>query len=219
MIAILSHISVMRVAACRSVCCSVLQCVLWYFFWYTTTATWLLRIHTTTQSYACRDTSHVTHMNESCHTHEWVMSHINESCHIWPAFICGTRVMSLIWRGIWWVMSLKWSSEWWVRLIHIRETRHKRHVTDMNEWLIWIRDTRVMSLIWRSTTSFEWHDSSEYYFIWVALQKSNDKIVTSRDLKIQISRSNKKKVFTGVPLLIQHVFTGVPKFSHKIHPV
>ena len=45
--------------------------------------------------------SHVTHMNESCHTHEWVMSHIwmshvsgvNESCHIdeWD--------MSHIWRG------------------------------------------------------------------------------------------------------------------------
>jgi len=27
--------------------------------------------------------SHVIHMNESCHTYEWVMPHINESCHIW----------------------------------------------------------------------------------------------------------------------------------------
>ena len=45
--------------------------------------------------------SHVTHMNESCHTYEWVMSHIwmrhvtnmNESCHTYEC------VMSHIWMS------------------------------------------------------------------------------------------------------------------------
>ena len=40
--------------------------------------------------------SHVSHMNESCHTYEWVMSHIwmshvthmNESCHTYESHVC-----------------------------------------------------------------------------------------------------------------------------------
>jgi len=74
--------------------------------------------------------SHVAHMNESCHTYEWVMSHIwmshaahmNESCHTYE------WVMPHIWlshvthmtescRTYEWVMSHVWMS----------------HVTHMNE--------------------------------------------------------------------------------------
>jgi len=71
-----------RVAACCSVsqrvaaCCSVLQRVAAYCIW----------LILSCEFYSVR---HVTRMNESCHTYEWVMSHIqishvthiNESCH------------------------------------------------------------------------------------------------------------------------------------------
>jgi len=77
--------------------------------------------------------SHVTHMNESCHTYQWVVSHIwmsrvtmiNESCHIQKSHVIHineSRPMSHTHR--WpprahneWVMSHTWTS----------------HVTHMNE--------------------------------------------------------------------------------------
>jgi len=51
--------------------------------------TWLIHMCDMTHSYVTRTTqwvrlawmSHVTHMNESCHTYEWVMSHILSRTH------------------------------------------------------------------------------------------------------------------------------------------
>ena len=51
--------------------------------------------------------SHVTHINESCHTYEWVMSHIwmihvthmNRSCHTYEWVVSNERVMSHIWMS------------------------------------------------------------------------------------------------------------------------
>ena len=47
------------------------------------------------QCHSCVWVSHVTHMNESCHTYEWVMSHIwmspvivmNDISHIWMSHV------------------------------------------------------------------------------------------------------------------------------------
>ena len=89
--------------------------------------------------------SHGTHMNESCHTYEWVMLHIwishvthmNESCrtyewvmaHIWMSYV----------RTYEWVMSHIWVSH----VTHMNESCHTyewvlshiwmSHVTRMNE--------------------------------------------------------------------------------------
>jgi len=46
---------------------------------------------------------HVTHANESCHTHQWFMSHVNESCHTYQ-----------------WIMSHMWMSH----VTHINEWCH-----------------------------------------------------------------------------------------------
>ena len=81
--------------------------------------------------------SHVTHMNESCHTCEWVMSHIwmshvthvNESCHICE-----------------WVMSHIWMSH----VTHVNESCHTY------EWVmshIWMSHVTRMS---ESSHAYEW---------------------------------------------------------------
>ena len=82
--------------------------------------------------------SHVTHMNESCHTYEWVMSHIwmghvthmNESCHTYA-----------------WVMS------------HIR----MHHVTHMNKSCYTYEC--VMSHIWMSHVTYM--NASCHTYEWV----------------------------------------------------
>jgi len=89
--------------------------------------------------------SHGTHMNESYHTHEWVMSltwmshvtHMNESCHSHE-----------------WVMSLTWMShgthvnesyhtyEWVMSLTWMSHVAHMNESCHSHEW--------VMSLTWMS---------------------------------------------------------------------
>jgi len=77
-------------------------------------------------------TSHGTHVNESCHTYEWVMSNIwmrhvtpmNESCHTYEQERSHIRMshvkhMNELWHTYEWVMSHLWTS----------------HVTRMNESL------------------------------------------------------------------------------------
>ena len=90
--------------------------------------------------------SHVTHMNESCHTYEWVMSHIwmspvthtNESCHTYE-----------------WVMSHIWMSH----VTHTNESCHTHegvtphlteskqtappHPTNTYKWVIMTPHTRT----------------------------------------------------------------------------
>jgi len=97
--------------------------------------------------------SHVTHMNESCHTYEWVMSHIwmihvtnmNESCHKyeWVVLhtdgVCTQQQLSRSCRTYEWVMSHIWMSH----VTHVSEScftyewvmSHKwmGHVTHMDE--------------------------------------------------------------------------------------
>jgi len=107
----------------------------------------------------CTDESHVAHMNESCHTYEWVtllirmshVTHVNESCHTYK------WVMSHIWMShsthmnesrhtFEWVMShIEWvkSHIWMSHVTHMNESRHMyrwvtshtwiSHVTHMNE--------------------------------------------------------------------------------------
>jgi len=86
--------------------------------------------------------SHVTHMNESCHTYEWVMSHIwmshvthmNESCHIYE-----------------WVMS-----------------QHNSCIfcPHFHPWLVHICDlTHLLfgNVLWRRTLhSHVWHNSFKF---------------------------------------------------------
>ena len=83
--------------------------------------------------------SHVTRMNESCHTYEWVMSHVwmshvtrmNESCHTYE-----------------WVMSHVWMSH----VTHIQMSRrHKWVMWDMTHSYVW-HD----SFIWCQDDTNEW---------------------------------------------------------------
>jgi len=64
--------------------------------------------------------SHVTYMNESYHTYEWVMSHMNESFHTYEACYSYEWVTSHIWTR---------------HATHMKVSCHtwKRHVTYMNE--------------------------------------------------------------------------------------
>jgi len=74
--------------------------------------------------------SHVTHLNESCHTFEWVMS------HIWMSHVTHLNESSHTFE---WVMSHIWMSH----VTHLIESRHTSdwvmshiwmsHVTHMNE--------------------------------------------------------------------------------------
>jgi len=95
--------------------------------------------------------SHVTHMNESCHTHEWVMSltwishvtYMDASCHAYA-----------------WVMSHIWMSQG----THTNESRHTyewvmshewmNHGTHMNESCHTYE--RIMAHIWMSLEPSEW---------------------------------------------------------------
>jgi hypothetical protein len=76
--------------------------------------------------------SHVTHMNESCHTYEWVMSHMKELCCTYECIILTYEEVSIFaWRG------------WYFPCLSLMWTQHAAH---MNEWCHtceW-----VMSHIW-----------------------------------------------------------------------
>jgi len=83
---------------------------------------------------------HVTRMNESCHTYEWVMSHIwmsrvthvNASCHTYE------WVMSHIWMSHVTHMNESWVHRWDAAMQRAHAHRHlslirMRHVTHVNE--------------------------------------------------------------------------------------
>ena len=66
--------------------------------------------------------SHVTHMNESCHTYEWVVSHIwmrhvtntNELCHTYERVISHVGMRHVTHRNV------TWTTQWLcVRMRHI----------------------------------------------------------------------------------------------------
>jgi len=96
--------------------------------------------------------SHVTHVNESCHACEWVMScmwmshvtHVNESCHACE------WVMSRMWmrdesiHTCEWVMSHTWMNRAWV-LIHPQTWQ--------------MNDFKCVTCLTGVTHSNEWHDS------------------------------------------------------------
>jgi len=75
---------------------------------------------------------HITHMNESCHTHEWVMSHMQVEgsdgelirhkivmLHIWMSHVTYDWVMSHVWHA---------DERVRVSVAHIHD-----HITHMNE--------------------------------------------------------------------------------------
>ena len=101
---------------------------------YKKSALWFLKVRV--MAHVNESWHHVTHMNESCHTYEWVMSHkwvshvthTNESCHTYE------WVMSHTYK---WVMSHIWVSHvtWEINMSHIWMS----HVTPMNEsWHVWM---------------------------------------------------------------------------------
>jgi len=105
--------------------------------------------------------SHVTHMNESCHTYEWVMSHIwmshvthmNESCHTYE-WVMSPMWMSYVWAPCEWV-TCKWGkSRMWIT----RKNSYRHHVrvggdavshTSAAEWSCHTCEW-VMSHVWTS---------------------------------------------------------------------
>ena len=112
--------------------------------------------------------SHVTHMNESCHTYEWVMSHIwmshvthtNESCHTYD------WVMSHIWiihatcshthldahyyyyTFVWWMSHIpyEWAASHVPRFMRLSHVPHEPRTEEISH----------------NMSHYMWHDS----FIW-----------------------------------------------------
>ena len=74
--------------------------------------------------------SHVTHMNESCHTYEWVMSHmsLSHSTHAYEACHIFESVIAHIWMSHGKLMNESCHTCHWV----IAHT-HMRHATYLNK--------------------------------------------------------------------------------------
>jgi len=107
--------------------------------------------------------SHVTHMNESCHTRRSHVTHTNESCHTWRSHATHTNKSCHKYE---WDMSHTWRSHvtrkrdtshaWMSHVIHSKEPCHthewvmshtrRNHTTHMNESCH--MHERVMSHIW-----------------------------------------------------------------------
>jgi len=91
--------------------------------------------------------SHVTHMNESCHTDR--MSHVTHANESWHTYEC---VMSVVWMCHVWMSHVPHTND---HGIHMHESRH------IYKW--------VMSRIWMSHVTLmheschEWHDSCHAY--------------------------------------------------------
>ena len=115
--------------------------------------------------------SHVTHINESCHTCEWFMSHIWVS-HVTHMYICmiaqdaweGLRVMSHIWvRNVTHMMShvthMSESCqiyEWVMSHIWVSHVTHLSESCHTYEWVmahIWVSYVTHMSESWQT---YEW---------------------------------------------------------------
>jgi len=74
--------------------------------------------------------SHVTHVDESCHTSEWVMSHIHEwvMWHIWMSHVSRMNESCNTYE---WVMSHIWMSH----VTHMNEPCHTSHVENAGVFL------------------------------------------------------------------------------------
>jgi len=126
--------------------------------------------------------SHVAHMNESCHTCEWVMSHtwMNESCHTHE-----------------WVMSHIW----------IRHATPMKGSCHAYRWFmshIWMRDTHMHT---SDSSIHVWHDSFKYttqriyiYMTW---------LINMWDLTLlrDTNKCNTDTIICGTWLLHVHVTT------------
>jgi len=92
------------------------------------------------------ESCHVTHMNESCHTYEWVISYEWVTSHIWMSHATHKRMshvthMNESCHTYEWVMSHIWMSH----------ATHKRmgHVTHMNESCPCSHTQGVKKVQWR----------------------------------------------------------------------
>jgi len=90
--------------------------------------------------------SHVTHMNESCHTYEWLLIHNNENCHTYKS------VMSHMWMShvthingschtYEWVMSYEWlrsghTYKWAIAHMWMSHVPHMDESCHTYEWVI-----------------------------------------------------------------------------------
>jgi len=121
---------------------------------HTTQYEWVMsRMHKSRHTYEIDMswTSHVTRMNESCHTYEWVMSHIwmshvthmNESCHVCVRHV--TR-MNESCHTYEWVMSHIWMS-------HVTHTNESCHTYEFVMSHVW---TSHVTHMYESCHTYEW---------------------------------------------------------------
>jgi len=97
----------------------------------------------TRRSWAC--TSHVSHTNESCHTHRWVISHAWKShiTHTKESFYTHDGVMSTRrWWRVWWRTTLSadrghagvMSHTWWSHAACMKESCHAHKEVVLYAW-------------------------------------------------------------------------------------
>jgi len=109
--------------------------------------TWLINlwdmtsliIHTYSRGMSRIFMSHVTHINASCHTHEWVMVHMKESWHTWMNHVTHECVMSHIWMS------------------HVT---HESRGRAPSSWT-------YLSYIWTSHVTHEWVMSHTCHDVWL----------------------------------------------------
>ena len=118
--------------------------------------------------------SHVTHMNESCHTYEWVISHIrmnhvthmDQSCHTYDWVMSHMHELCHTYE---WAISQKWMGHFTYergtshmnasRQIWIRHVIYEWSMSHMNEaYQIWIRRVTYMNLIPPPFYKFKWRE-------------------------------------------------------------
>jgi len=101
--------------------------------------------------------SHVTHMNESCHTYEWVMSHIcmshvthmNESCQVYKWV---TSYMNESCHTYEWDMSHIWLSH----VTHMNESCPTYVTSHLSIRRFLVRGKAVMALIRMDMSHMKW---------------------------------------------------------------
>jgi len=159
--------------------------------------------------------SHVTHIDESCHTHERVMSHIwtshvtrmNESCHTYEwvrshVWMSHVTYMNDSCHTCEWVMSLQvvrtvWFDAYECEVTHLNMSCHTY------EW--------VMSHIWMSHVT-HMNESCHTHECQNQVMQQTEKIALQIITTTKISNKFSRNSY-------QTRFHGSPKFSYKLSRV
>jgi len=133
-----SHATHITVSWCGHISLRIWRSNFWCLVDVHDSFTWLSHVHQRSGDPTFDGVSHVTHINEWCHTYQWIMAHVS---------MCYVSQINEVWRGEHkiinleisrgiWVMSRAWMSH----VTHMYESRHtyQRVMACAQTWLrIW----------------------------------------------------------------------------------